>query len=445
MAKNGNKQEVTEEGEWKNRIVRTGEDRAGNFLGNEKNWRIHPRSQQAGLSSVLDTVGFVQDVIVNLRTSPLWGADRNVETLLDGHLRVTLALRKGEDTLVPVKYVDLDPDEERIILTTFDPLGAMAVTDKDKLSELLAMTKKDSEKAHEHSDPAIEAAHADVSELIDKIKVKERVPDVTGGEAEPESLEDFSPNQEGIRDLKDEMTFKSNLPFGFPELLPDRILDVEQGMVIETWAGKDIDYSGKDPDYWLFQWGRESIWGLDLKRVLVGFYVEDFRFETFWSDPSGNVNKLLDAKVAGALMPNFSMYVDDPKVVRMFNHYRSLWVARYMQEAGIYVLPDVQSSFEDGDLNWIGVPKNVPIAVQSHTNFARLDAAVFKKKVAFMHDIVDALDPPVIVNYADDVSIKMWDELGDELNDKMIWVRARMSVRGDFIHDKSKSKKKEVI
>lgn len=441
VKRNGKQEEIA--GEWRNRIVRTGEDRAGNFIAHPGNWRIHPRSQQTGLGSVLDTVGFVQDVIVNLRTSEEWGADRNVETLLDGHLRVTLALRKGEDTLVPVKYVDLTPEEERIVLTTFDPLGAMAVTDKDKLSELLALARKDSESVKENSDQT-KAAHADVSELIDKIKVKERVPDVTGGEAEPDSLEDFSPTQEGVRDLKDEITFKSNLPFGFPELRSDMILDVRPGMIIDNWSGKDIDYSDKNPDYWMFQWGRESIWGLNLKKVLVGFYVEDFRFETFWSDPSGSVNKLLDAKVAGAIMPNFSMYIDDPKIIRMFNHYRSLWVARYMQEAGIDVLPDVQSSFEDGDLNWIGVPKNVPIAIQSHTNYARLDASVFKKKVAFLHDIVDALDPTVIVNYADDVSIKMWKELGDELNDKMIWVRARMSVRGDFIHDKSKAKK-EVI
>lgn len=132
--------------DWQNRIVGHDMKPASWFLANEANWRIHPKNQQEGLGGVLDEVGWVQDVIVNKRTGEEWGADQNVETLVDGHLRITLALRNGDDTPVPVKFVDLSPDEEALILLTLDPLGAMAATDKAKLDELMQAVQSDDER-----------------------------------------------------------------------------------------------------------------------------------------------------------------------------------------------------------------------------------------------------------------------------------------------------------
>lgn len=128
---------------WGNRIVGTGTLPASQFLANAANWRIHPKPQQDVMSGMLNAVGFVQHVIVNRRSDKAWGRDRNVETLIDGHLRVELALTRGEETDVPVVFVDLDPDEERSVLATFDPIGAMAATDRAKLDELVAAMPED--------------------------------------------------------------------------------------------------------------------------------------------------------------------------------------------------------------------------------------------------------------------------------------------------------------
>jgi len=111
---------------WRNRIIDVGEIDPEQILANPLNFRIHPKNQQDALLGVLDEVGWVQDVIVNARTN----------TLIDGHLRVKLALRRGEKT-VPAKFVDLSPEEEALILSTFDPISALAATDKEKLDELL--------------------------------------------------------------------------------------------------------------------------------------------------------------------------------------------------------------------------------------------------------------------------------------------------------------------
>ena len=112
---------------WANRIVGHGEEAPGGLLANPANWRLHPKEQQDALAGVLAEVGWVQDIIVNRRS----------DHVVDGHLRIRLALREAARS-VPVVYVDLDPAEEALILATLDPLAAMATTDDAKLAELLA-------------------------------------------------------------------------------------------------------------------------------------------------------------------------------------------------------------------------------------------------------------------------------------------------------------------
>ena len=111
----------------KNRIIGSGEEQLDNILFNPRNWRIHPLSQQNALKGVLEEVGWVQEVIIN----------KNTGHLVDGHLRCQLAAREGQTT-IPVKYVDLTEEEEILVLSTLDPIAAMAATDKQKLDELFA-------------------------------------------------------------------------------------------------------------------------------------------------------------------------------------------------------------------------------------------------------------------------------------------------------------------
>lgn len=111
---------------WQNRITRSSNVDPTQLLANPKNFRRHPGAQQASMTDLLETVGWVQDVIVSERTGHV----------LDGHMRVELAMRNGAET-VPVKYVDLTDEEEAVVLATFDPVGAMAFVDADQLGSLL--------------------------------------------------------------------------------------------------------------------------------------------------------------------------------------------------------------------------------------------------------------------------------------------------------------------
>jgi len=128
---------------FRNRIVGYGTERADQLLANPRNWRIHPRAQQDALAGVLRQVGWVQTVVVNQRTG----------FVVDGHLRVALALTRHEAE-VPVCYVDLDEAEEKLVIASFDPIGAMAVADTGQLEALLKEVQTD--------EPALQQLFADL-------------------------------------------------------------------------------------------------------------------------------------------------------------------------------------------------------------------------------------------------------------------------------------------
>ncbi len=117
---------------WRNRITGSGTEDPSQLLANPANWRTHPAAQRNALRGSLDTVGWVQQILVNTVTGHV----------VDGHARVEEALSRGEPT-VPVLYVELSPEEEALVLATLDPIGAMADRDHAKLEALLAEVSVD--------------------------------------------------------------------------------------------------------------------------------------------------------------------------------------------------------------------------------------------------------------------------------------------------------------
>jgi hypothetical protein len=111
---------------WRSRIVGTGAEDPRTIASHPLNYRIHSEVQAATMTGALETIGWWQHVTIN----------RTTGRLLDGHLRVGLACRDGEEA-VPVAYVELSEEEEAAALASGDPIGAMATTDHAKLNALL--------------------------------------------------------------------------------------------------------------------------------------------------------------------------------------------------------------------------------------------------------------------------------------------------------------------
>lgn len=71
----------------------------------------------------------------------------------------------------------------------------------------------------------------------------------------------------------------------------------------------------------------------------IHFFIDDYQFERFWNMPEKYVHIL--KKFRCVIAPDFSVYLDAPKAVNMWNIYRSRLLAKYMQNEGIDVIPNV--------------------------------------------------------------------------------------------------------
>ncbi len=117
---------MSEKAQWQNRIVGYADVDPKTLAPNPQNYRRHPKRQGDAVTGSLNELGWIQDVLVNKTTG----------RMIDGHLRVELALQHGAQS-VPVKYVELSEAEERLALATLDPLTYMAETDAAALGALL--------------------------------------------------------------------------------------------------------------------------------------------------------------------------------------------------------------------------------------------------------------------------------------------------------------------
>ena len=77
----------------------------------------------------------------------------------------------------------------------------------------------------------------------------------------------------------------------------------------------------------------------------VHFFEYDFKFECVWNFPDRYAESL--ASYDCILCPDFSIYVDIPKAVQIYNHYRRHWMAAYWQDKGLNIIPTIRWGFKD--------------------------------------------------------------------------------------------------
>lgn len=118
--------------------------RAGDLVANPDNWRIHPPEQREAVAALLDEVGYVDELKVVRRGKKL--------RIVDGHLRADI----DPDAMVPIAVLDLNEDEERLVLGTFDWVRAMGETDDSALAALFESASPASDQLREMFADAVE-------------------------------------------------------------------------------------------------------------------------------------------------------------------------------------------------------------------------------------------------------------------------------------------------
>lgn len=127
---------------------------ATELLENPKNWREHPAGQQSAMAEMLNKIGFA-DALKGRDT------EEGLE-LLDGHLRKDIA----PDSTIPVLILDLNDEEAEFFLTTYDPLGAMASVNSDRLEALLADVNIETEELETYLRGLLNKDEEDGPELV---------------------------------------------------------------------------------------------------------------------------------------------------------------------------------------------------------------------------------------------------------------------------------------
>lgn len=94
------------------------------------------------------------------------------------------------------------------------------------------------------------------------------------------------------------------------------------------------------------------------------FFIDDYQFERVWNLPK-RFTKLV-SQYGAVLTPDFSQYLDFPKAVQIFNHYRKHWCGAYWQEMGATVIPTIRwGDKESYDWCFDGEPEGGIVAVSN--------------------------------------------------------------------------------
>ena len=114
--------------DYRNRIKALEYVNSADLAAHPGNWREHPAAQAEALKGVLAEVG-IAGALLAYRSERQGGA----LVVIDGHLRKDAAPQKW-----PVLVLDVDDAEADYILSTHDPLAAMATADAGALDALLS-------------------------------------------------------------------------------------------------------------------------------------------------------------------------------------------------------------------------------------------------------------------------------------------------------------------
>ena len=96
----------------------------------------------------------------------------------------------------------------------------------------------------------------------------------------------------------------------------------------------------------------------------IHFYVDDYQFERIWNDPHKYIDVLRDYDCV--LTPDFSLYMDMPIAMKIWNVFRSRLIGQMMQDEGLIVIPTVSwAEKETFDFCFDGLPEGGVMSIST--------------------------------------------------------------------------------
>ena len=134
----------------------------------------------------------------------------------------------------------------------------------------------------------------------------------------------------------------------------------------------------------------------DCKDVGVHFYIDDYQFERIWNAPEKYVDILLNYDCI--FSPDFSLYMDMPTPMKIWNVYRSRQIGAYYQSQGIKVIPTLSwAEAESFEYCFRGIPKGSIVSVSTIGVKRSADAMQIWREG--MDEMIKQIEPSKILLY----------------------------------------------
>lgn len=305
------------------------------------------------VSASIREFGFQQPILV----------DEN-RVIITGHTRLKAAQSLGYDTVPIAKAVNLTEEQVKAYRLADNRVAEYSSWDKELLNlELKEFT-------------SIDMAQFGFDFTIAGLEF---------GKDEKENVEEIEQEKDELNENEGfhrETTINQYNLFDYDPLRTDGFYNMPTLSAVDH-VPKELqgfNYVLNNPDY----------------RKGVHFFLDDYQFTRIWERPDFYIEKLLNFDCV--LTPDFSLYLEMPLAIQVWNTYRSRLIGQIMQDYGIVVIPTVSWSCQESfKFCFDGLPKNGVLAVST--------IGVKQKKDTFqiweqgMNEMIKRLTPKRIVIY----------------------------------------------
>lgn len=132
------------------------------------------------------------------------------------------------------------------------------------------------------------------------------------------------------------------------------------------------------------------------KDIGIHMYIDDYQFERLWNKPQDYVDILKEYQCV--FSPDFSLYLDMPMAMKIWNIYRSRLIGQYLQRQGVKVIPTISWAEADTfSFCFDGIPSGSVVSVS--TIGVKRDEYVTSIWQAGMDAMIEKIKPSMILVY----------------------------------------------
>ncbi len=125
-------------------------------------------------------------------------------------------------------------------------------------------------------------------------------------------------------------------------------------------------------------------------------FVDDYHFERLWNNPRRYLEKLKEFDCF--LTPDFSLYLDMPMAMKIWNVYRSRLIGQFMQDNGVTVIPTISWAESDTfDFAFAGIEKGSVVAIS--TIGVKTNGTAMKVWKDGVEELIKRIQPEAILVY----------------------------------------------